>query len=174
MRRCADVFPAMPIYSYRCESCGHTLDVLRKISDPPLVVCPACGASAIRKQVTAAGFQLKGSGWYATDFRNPPAANADANEKSEKQTGVRDIAASDVKSSVNTDSSDTGRASTTSGESPPSAGDKSGAQPKSGAQQKSGAQPKNVAQSPKVGQPKDTAKPAPSNTSGSSSSPEST
>ena len=60
----------MPIYAYKCESCGHRQDVLQKISDPLLTVCPACGASAFVKQVTAAGFQLKGSGWYVTDFRD--------------------------------------------------------------------------------------------------------
>ncbi len=59
----------MPIYAYRCSSCGHAKDVLQKMSDPVLSVCPACGASAFEKQVTAAGFQLKGSGWYVTDFR---------------------------------------------------------------------------------------------------------
>lgn len=59
----------MPIYAYRCESCGHAKDVLQKVSDAPLTTCPSCGADSFRKQVTAAGFQLKGSGWYATDFR---------------------------------------------------------------------------------------------------------
>ncbi len=59
----------MPIYAYKCGSCGHAKDVLQKISDPQLTVCPACGAAAFTKQVTAAGFQLKGSGWYVTDFR---------------------------------------------------------------------------------------------------------
>lgn len=59
----------MPIYAYKCESCGHAKDVLQKISDPVLTDCPACGAATFRKQVTAAGFQLKGSGWYVTDFR---------------------------------------------------------------------------------------------------------
>ena len=59
----------MPIYAYRCAACGHAQDLLRKISDPVLTVCPACGADAFQKQVTAAGFQLKGSGWYVTDFR---------------------------------------------------------------------------------------------------------
>jgi putative FmdB family regulatory protein len=73
----------MPIYAYRCTACGHAKDVLQKISDPLLNVCPACGAAAFAKQVTAAGFQLKGSGWYATDFRDsgsakPPAADAGA------------------------------------------------------------------------------------------------
>jgi putative FmdB family regulatory protein len=60
----------MPIYAYRCTSCGHAQDVLQRISDPLLNVCPACGASTYVKQVTAAGFQLKGSGWYVTDFRD--------------------------------------------------------------------------------------------------------
>ncbi len=59
----------MPIYAYKCASCGHAKDVLQKISDAPLTVCPACGAEAFSKQLTAAGFQLKGSGWYVTDFR---------------------------------------------------------------------------------------------------------
>jgi putative FmdB family regulatory protein len=60
----------MPIYAYRCASCGHAQDVLQKLSDPVLTVCPACGAAAYAKQLTAAGFQLKGSGWYVTDFRD--------------------------------------------------------------------------------------------------------
>src|SRR6188474_232806 len=60
----------MPIYAYKCGSCGHAKDVLQKLSDAPLTECPACGAGQFAKQITAAGFQLKGSGWYATDFRN--------------------------------------------------------------------------------------------------------
>lgn len=59
----------MPIYAYKCSSCGFAKDALQKMSDAPLTVCPACGASTFQKQVTAAGFQLKGSGWYVTDFR---------------------------------------------------------------------------------------------------------
>ncbi|SAL27587.1 FmdB family regulatory protein [Caballeronia peredens] len=59
----------MPIYAYRCANCGHEKDVLRKLSDAPLTQCPACGKDTFSKQVTAAGFQLKGSGWYVTDFR---------------------------------------------------------------------------------------------------------
>lgn len=66
----------MPIYAYRCAACGHAKDVLQKISDPQLTQCPACGAEAFQKQVTAAGFQLKGSGWYATDFKGGTAATA--------------------------------------------------------------------------------------------------
>ena len=59
----------VPIYAYKCSACGHAKDVLQKLSDQPLTVCPACGQSTYSKQVTAAGFQLKGSGWYVTDFR---------------------------------------------------------------------------------------------------------
>jgi putative FmdB family regulatory protein len=59
----------MPIYAYKCESCGHAKDILRKMSDEPLTVCPQCGEASFKKQLTAAGFQLKGSGWYVTDFR---------------------------------------------------------------------------------------------------------
>jgi putative FmdB family regulatory protein len=66
----------MPIYAYRCVACGHAKDVLQKMSDPQLTQCPACGAEAFQKQVTAAGFQLKGSGWYATDFKGGSTAAA--------------------------------------------------------------------------------------------------
>ncbi len=66
----------MPIYAYRCETCGHAKDVLQKMSDPVLTVCPSCGAPTFKKQVTAAGFQLKGSGWYVTDFRGGDASKA--------------------------------------------------------------------------------------------------
>ncbi len=59
----------MPIYAYRCDSCGFGKDHLQKLSDPLLVLCPECGAESYRKQLTAAGFQLKGKGWYATDFK---------------------------------------------------------------------------------------------------------
>ncbi len=68
----------MPIYAYRCASCGHSRDVLQKISDPVLTTCPVCGAEQFQKQVTAAGFQLKGSGWYATDFKGGSAPAAPA------------------------------------------------------------------------------------------------
>ena len=64
----------MPVYAYRCESCGHAKDVLQKMSDAQLTVCPSCGAATFTKQLTAAGFQLKGTGWYATDFKGTGAA----------------------------------------------------------------------------------------------------
>jgi putative FmdB family regulatory protein len=70
----------MPIYEYRCGACGHKLESLQRLSDAPMVTCPACGKDALTKLVSAAGFQLKGSGWYATDFKNsgakPPAKDA--------------------------------------------------------------------------------------------------
>lgn len=66
----------MPIYEYRCASCGHQQEFLRKVSDAPPTVCPQCGKASLEKMLTAAGFQLKGSGWYATDFRNQGAPKA--------------------------------------------------------------------------------------------------
>ena len=75
--------PFMPIYSYKCSHCGHAKDVLQKLSDAPLRVCPACGQATMQKQVTAAGFQLKGSGWYATDFRG--GSNKAAGSKKDKE-----------------------------------------------------------------------------------------
>jgi len=62
----------MPIYEYRCTECGHQTEVLQKISEPPLTVCTACGKPSFTKLLSAAGFQLKGSGWYATDFKGAP------------------------------------------------------------------------------------------------------
>jgi putative FmdB family regulatory protein len=83
----------MPIYAYKCESCGHAKDVLQKISDAPLTDCPACGASSFRKQLTAAGFQLKGSGWYVTDFRNGGGAAASTTASTSTATGATDAPA---------------------------------------------------------------------------------
>ncbi len=75
----------MPIYAYRCEACGFAKDVLQKISDPQLTVCPECGKESFKKQLTAAGFQLKGSGWYVTDFRGgtPPATGTATGAKTD-------------------------------------------------------------------------------------------
>ena len=90
----------MPIYAYRCESCGFDKDVLQKMSDAPLTQCPSCGADSFRKQVTAAGFQLKGSGWYVTDFRG-----GNGGGKSTAATGAGDSA-----SGESTASSESGKA----------------------------------------------------------------
>jgi len=70
----------MPIYEYRCADCGFQDEYLQKVSEPPLTVCPSCGKPSFQKLLSAAGFQLKGSGWYATDFRGSgkPAPRADA------------------------------------------------------------------------------------------------
>ena len=72
----------MPIYAYRCDACGFAKDVLQKISDAPLTDCPECGKSEFKKQLTAAGFQLKGTGWYVTDFRNGSGGAAPKTESS--------------------------------------------------------------------------------------------
>ena len=92
----------MPIYAYRCESCGFQKDALQKISDAPLSQCPSCGADTFRKQVTAAGFQLKGSGWYVTDFRggnNGSGKAAGAAAADAKASGADASAASSAESS---------------------------------------------------------------------------
>ncbi len=67
----------MPIYAYKCADCGFEQDVMQKMSDAPLTECPQCGKSSYAKQLTAAGFQLKGSGYYATDFKNGAAKPAE-------------------------------------------------------------------------------------------------
>ena len=79
----------MPIYEYLCDNCGFEKDALQKMSDPPLVDCPQCGKPTLRKLVSAAGFQLKGSGWYATDFRNSGAKPAAAKADGAKAEGAK-------------------------------------------------------------------------------------
>jgi putative FmdB family regulatory protein len=69
----------MPIYEYRCGSCGFEKEYLQKLSDAPITDCPSCGRAAMSKLVSAAGFQLKGSGWYVTDFKNSGAGAANKN-----------------------------------------------------------------------------------------------
>ena len=91
----------MPIYAYRCNDCGHAKDVLQKISDPVLTTCPACGAEAFQKQITAAGFQLKGSGWYVTDFRG----GSGGTSAPAVAGGAATAAASDSSASSSSDSS---------------------------------------------------------------------
>jgi putative FmdB family regulatory protein len=81
----------MPIYEYRCDSCGHQQEFLRKVSDAPLTTCPQCGKPSLTKMLSAAGFQLKGSGWYATDFKGggskPAAKSGDATSGDAKPVG---------------------------------------------------------------------------------------
>lgn len=88
----------MPIYAYKCESCGFAKDVLQKMSDAPLEVCPSCSQSAFKKQLTAAGFQLKGTGWYATDFKGGAAASAPATAPSDSTSPAAETGAGVPKS----------------------------------------------------------------------------
>ncbi|PPE71378.1 zinc ribbon domain-containing protein [Caldimonas thermodepolymerans] len=83
----------MPIYAYKCESCGHGQDVLQKISDPVLTDCPQCGQSSFRKQITAAGFQLKGTGWYVTDFRGGGSSSSSSGSASSSGNGSSETSA---------------------------------------------------------------------------------
>jgi putative FmdB family regulatory protein len=85
----------MPIYAYKCGSCGFAKDVLQKMSDAPLTTCPSCGADAFSKQLTAAGFQLKGSGWYATDFRGGSTSAPATGDKAADSAKPADAAKSD-------------------------------------------------------------------------------
>jgi len=79
----------VPIYAYQCTACGHAQDVLQKMSDKPLTVCPECHQETYAKQVTAAGFQLKGSGWYVTDFRQKGGADKGSTKISEPAPAVK-------------------------------------------------------------------------------------
>ena len=104
----------MPIYEYVCDQCGHYLEALQKLSDEPLVFCPECGDAALRKQVSAAAFRLKGTGWYETDFKNSdkkkPAEKSDKADKADKADKK------DAKSASGS-SSDSGSSSESSGSS---------------------------------------------------------
>lgn len=91
----------MPIYAYRCGACGHSKDVLQKIADPALTDCPACGAAAFAKQVTAAGFQLKGSGWYQTDFKGGTSAAPSKPEQTPAPCGAPACAAGGCAAAAN-------------------------------------------------------------------------
>jgi len=76
----------MPIYEYACEACGHELEAMQKMSDAALTDCPACGKPALKKQISAAGFVLKGGGWYATDFRDKGKKNGGGDAKETKDS----------------------------------------------------------------------------------------
>jgi len=103
----------MPIYAYRCQSCGFAKDVLQKMSDAPLTQCPECGTDAFRKQVTAAGFQLKGSGWYVTDFRGGNSGNNAGNNSGGAASNDSDASASKTDSKPDAAGSSDSAASTT-------------------------------------------------------------
>ena len=96
----------MPIYEYRCEACGHQDEHLQKLSEAPLSVCPACRKAAYKKQLSAAGFQLKGSGWYATDFKSAGKKPADkkSDSKSEPAAESKSETKTESKPETNTES----------------------------------------------------------------------
>ena len=100
----------MPIYGYRCGECGEEHEALQKVSEPPLTICPACGKPALQKQLSAAGFQLKGSGWYATDFKAP--AKKPAEKKTEK-TDTKTETKTETKSDTKTDTKPASTSTTT-------------------------------------------------------------
>jgi len=118
----------MPIYAYKCASCGHAQDVLQKISDAPLTVCPQCGAPAFNKQVTAAGFQLKGTGWYVTDFRGGGASSPAASDGKglAKPDQAKDGAAKPESKAEAKNASASGGAAPAASASPASSGGSSG------------------------------------------------
>jgi len=78
---------AMPIYEYQCEACSHNLEALQKLSDAPLVDCPACGKASLKKQISAAGFRLSGGGWYETDFKSGKKKNIAGDSSSSSSSG---------------------------------------------------------------------------------------
>lgn len=96
----------MPIYEYQCTKCNHQLDAFQKISEPPLIECPNCHQPTLNKLVSAAGFQLKGGGWYVTDYRQNKAKTADDNKPTDKSTEkTNEKASTDTKSSTDNSSS---------------------------------------------------------------------
>lgn len=78
----------MPIYEYQCNACGHRLEIIQKMSDEPLRYCPACSQAELQKLISAAGFRLKGSGWYETDFKSGSKKNVSATESSSSESSV--------------------------------------------------------------------------------------
>ena len=102
----------MPIYEYRCSACGHELEALQKLSEPTLTACPKCGKPALTKLLSVAGFQLKGSGWYATDFKGSgakPAATSsdkkDGESKPAESTPTAESKTAESKTAATTETS---------------------------------------------------------------------
>lgn len=136
----------MPIYAYKCTACGHAQDVLQKISDKTLTVCPECHQETYAKQVTAAGFQLKGSGWYVTDFRNngggdkgtaktsepAPAVTAAEGAAASASTGSESASGASSASNDSASAPAPTTASGTSGSSSPASSTSSSSQPATG------------------------------------------
>jgi len=96
----------MPIYEYRCESCGHEMEALQKMADEPLTDCPECGKPALKKLISAGGFILKGTGWYETDFKGSKKKPTDGGDKGDKKASNSDKSSSSEKTSKPKPSSD--------------------------------------------------------------------
>jgi putative FmdB family regulatory protein len=116
----------MPIYEYRCSSCGHELEALQRLSDAPLSRCPSCNADALVKLMSAAGFQLKGSGWYATDFKGsgskPPAKKDSADSKADTKSAGAGDSASEGKTESKAETKAETKTDTKGGTPPPASG----------------------------------------------------
>lgn len=95
----------MPIYEYECQQCHHAFDLIQKVNDAPEEICPACGKKTAVRLVSAAGFQLKGTGWYVTDFKNKPKENKTSEKKPAETTQTSTEAAS-TQSTTGTTGSD--------------------------------------------------------------------
>lgn len=98
----------MPIYEYECTACGQQLEKIQKMSDDPLVTCPACGADQLRKKISAVGFQLKGTGWYATDFKNsgkPKETSTESKSDSKSESTPKSETKTDAKPASGTSNS---------------------------------------------------------------------
>lgn len=110
----------MPIYAYKCDSCGFAKDVLQRMSDSTLTQCPSCSAQTYRKQLTAAGFQLKGSGWYATDFKggNNNAAPAKSDETAGESSGGKADSGAEAAPAAKTETKPVSKSDSTSAETP--------------------------------------------------------
>lgn len=98
----------MPLYEYRCSACRHELEAMQKMSDPPLTVCPECGESALKKQISAAAFRLKGGGWYETDFKKGKQKNLHESDKSETKKETTKETAKEPKKETKVDKSANG------------------------------------------------------------------
>jgi putative FmdB family regulatory protein len=119
----------VPIYAYRCEACGFAKDALQKVSDAPLTDCPACGAATFKKQLTAAGFQLKGTGWYVTDFRNGSSGAKSATP----EAGKSEAGAASSSDGASSNSADSATASAPAATTGSSSSDSAGSTPASAA-----------------------------------------
>lgn len=112
----------MPIYAYKCDACGFSKDVLQKLSDDPLSDCPSCGAPSFQKQLTAAGFQLKGSGWYVTDFRDAKKADQAGDKAKTDEVSKTGDAASTSKNAESTSDKPAAQPASGKAESPGASG----------------------------------------------------